>query len=48
MNAPEYDELFTLPKEIKKVICEQDSKMVNTMIFTIHLEDHTVGNMLKM
>ena len=48
MNAPEYDELFTLPKEVKKVVFEEDSKMLNTVIFTIHLEDHTVGNLLKM
>ena len=48
MNAPEYDELFTLPKEVSKVQYEEDSKVPNTMIFTIHLEDHTIGNMLKM
>ncbi len=48
MNAPEYDELFTLPKEVKKVSYEEDSKMLNTTIFKIRLEDHTIGNLLKM
>ena len=48
MNAPENDELFVLPKDLKKITYKEDTIMPNTMIFTIHLEDHTIGNMLKM
>ena len=48
MNAPESYEMFTLPEGISKVMFEKDSKMLNTMLFTIHLEDHTVGSALKM
>lgn len=48
MNAPDYDELFTLPIGISKVTHEEDSKLLHTSIITIRLEDHTIGNMLKM
>lgn len=48
MNAPENYEQFVLPEGIGKVSFEKDSKVPNTMIFTIMLEDHTVGNMIKM
>lgn len=48
MNAPENYELFTLPEGMSKVSFEKDSKIPHTMLFTIYLEDHTVGNALKM
>ena len=48
MNAPENYELFTLPEGISKVSFEKDSKVPNTLIFIIMLEDHTVGNAIKM
>lgn len=48
MNAPENYELFTLPDGISKIQMEKDSKIPNTMLFTVMLEDHTIGNIIKM
>jgi DNA-directed RNA polymerase II subunit RPB11 len=48
MNAPENFELFIIPEGKNKVEYVEDSKHPNTGVFTILLEDHTIGNMLKM
>jgi len=45
-NSPERDHLV-LPAGIQKVSYERDQKMTNAVTFTIHLEDHTVGNLLR-
>ena len=46
MNAPEIFEAFIIPEGKKKVECQTDEKL--TALYTILLEDHTLGNMLKM
>jgi DNA-directed RNA polymerase II subunit RPB11 len=48
MNAPEQHELFTLPAGVKKITYIEDSRIQFAGTFTIHLEDHTVGNILRM
>lgn len=48
MNAPENFELFIIPEGKNKVEYVEDSKLPNTGMFTILLEDHTIGNLLKM
>jgi len=48
MNAPEQHELFTLPEGINKVEYEEDSRIQFAGTFTVHLEDHSLGNILRM
>lgn len=48
MNAPEQYELFTLAEGQNKVEYEEDSRIQFAGTFTINLEDHTLGNILRM
>ncbi|CAG9321420.1 unnamed protein product [Blepharisma stoltei] len=48
MNAPELHELFTLPQGKNKVEYEEDSRIEFAGTFTVHLEDHTLGNIIRM
>lgn len=59
MNAPENFELFNLPEGKKKYYHIQinknfrvdfikDAKINDSGIFVILLEDHTIGNIIKM
>merc|ERR1719198_2237128 len=48
LNKPEISELFELPPGVdKKVGFQADQKQTNAGVFTIWLEDHTVGNALR-
>ena len=48
MNAPEAYELFKIPDGKSKVEYKKEEKTENTATFTILLEDHTLGNIVKM
>ena len=48
MNAPEAFELFKIPDGKEKVECSLDERTLHTATFTILLEDHTLGNIVKM
>jgi len=48
VHAPENFELFIIPEGKNKVEYVEDSKLPNTGMFTILLEDHTLGNLIKM
>ena len=48
MNAPEAFELFKIPDGKAKVEYSQDERTPHTATFTILLEDHTLGNIVKM
>lgn len=48
MNAPEVHEMFVLPDGVEKVTYEEDSRIRHAGTFTINLEDHTLGNVLRM
>eukprot|EP00743_Colponemidia_sp_Colp-15_P006692 GILK01007217.1.p1 GENE.GILK01007217.1~~GILK01007217.1.p1 ORF type:complete len:131 (+),score=20.03 GILK01007217.1:32-394(+) len=48
MNAPERWELFVLPEHLKKLTYDKDQKISNAGSFTIRLEDHTLGNIIRM
>ena len=48
MNAPKITELFELPDgAVSQVEMKDDSKAKNAAIFTLYLEDHTAGNLLR-
>eukprot|EP00003_Mantamonas_plastica_P023867 TRINITY_DN4357_c0_g1_i1.p1 TRINITY_DN4357_c0_g1~~TRINITY_DN4357_c0_g1_i1.p1 ORF type:complete len:132 (-),score=31.37 TRINITY_DN4357_c0_g1_i1:58-426(-) len=47
-NLPERYELLELPDETAKVEYEADTKIPNAGTFTIRLEDHTIGNLIRM
>ncbi|CAD6199812.1 unnamed protein product [Caenorhabditis auriculariae] len=47
MNAPAAFESFLIFDGEKKIEIEKDTKVPNAAIFTIHKEDHTLGNLLK-
>ncbi|EPZ33935.1 RBP11-like subunits of RNA polymerase [Rozella allomycis CSF55] len=47
MNAPERHELFVLPEGESKVSMQLNSKILNAATFTIRLEDHTLGNLIR-
>jgi len=46
MNAPDVFEQFK--EQENKVKCQKVEKLENTCLFTIHDEDHTFGNAVKM
>ena len=48
MNAAESHELFKLPEGKNRVEFQEDTHIQNAGTFTIYLEDHTAGNMIKM
>ena len=48
MNAPEAFELFKIPDGKAKVEYSPDERTPHTATFTILLEDHTLGNIVKM
>lgn len=48
MNAPELHELFTLPPGKNKVEFDEETLIEFAGTFTIHLEDHTLGNIIRM
>ncbi|KAK2962470.1 putative DNA-directed RNA polymerase II subunit RPB11 [Blattamonas nauphoetae] len=48
MNVPGPEELLYLPEGMDKVTCEEDKRVPHCSIFTFHLEDHTLGNLLRM
>mmetsp|Transcript_19409 Transcript_19409/g.21706 ORF Transcript_19409/g.21706 Transcript_19409/m.21706 type:complete len:117 (+) Transcript_19409:3-353(+) len=47
MNAPAISELFELPSGREKIEYKEDTKAKNAGTFTVYLEDHTVGNLLR-
>lgn len=53
-NKPEVDEMFVLPESdehlhggSRRIHFQQDTKQENAGVFTIWLEDHTVGHALR-
>ena len=48
MNAPDAFENFKIPEGKSKVEQFKIEKIQNTSVFTIYLEDHTFGNVVKM
>eukprot|EP00245_Coleochaete_scutata_P007253 TRINITY_DN22401_c0_g1_i1.p1 TRINITY_DN22401_c0_g1~~TRINITY_DN22401_c0_g1_i1.p1 ORF type:complete len:119 (-),score=32.09 TRINITY_DN22401_c0_g1_i1:495-851(-) len=48
MNHPLRHDRFVLAEGQKKVEYERDTKIINAAKFTIHKEDHTVGNLIRM
>lgn len=48
INRPDIFEVMELPPGVKKVSCQMDSRVSNCGTFLIYLEDHTIGNMLRM
>ncbi|KAI9832392.1 MAG: hypothetical protein M1819_004380 [Sarea resinae] len=46
-NIPSRFELFLLGPGEHKVDCEVDTRIPNSMMFTFHKEDHTLGNLLR-
>ena len=48
MNAPDAFENFKIPEGKSKVEQFKIEKIPNTSVFTIYLEDHTFGNVVKM
>jgi len=47
MNMPERHELLDLGDK-KKIVITKDTKVPNAASFEVEVEDHTLGNMLKM
>jgi DNA-directed RNA polymerase II subunit RPB11 len=48
-NKPEIAELFNLPPDVdNRIIYEADQKQINAGTFTVWLEDHTLGNAVRM
>jgi DNA-directed RNA polymerase subunit L len=43
----QYD-MFVLAENVEKVSFEEDSKVEHAGVFTFMLEDHTLGNLLRM
>lgn len=48
INTPDRYELFVLPGDAKKLEIEKDTRIPNAATFKIQLEDHTLGNLLRM
>jgi DNA-directed RNA polymerase II subunit RPB11 len=48
MNAPERSECWRLNDDETKVSYASDTKIPNAGSFTIHKEDHTLGNLIRM
>ncbi|KAH3744418.1 DNA-directed RNA polymerases II, IV and V subunit 11 [Pelomyxa schiedti] len=48
MNTPDKYDMFVLPPGSQKVYYERESKITDAGTFTIHKEDHTLGNLLRM
>eukprot|EP00771_Trimastix_marina_P000624 gnl/Trimastix_PCT/1645.p1 GENE.gnl/Trimastix_PCT/1645~~gnl/Trimastix_PCT/1645.p1 ORF type:complete len:127 (+),score=15.55 gnl/Trimastix_PCT/1645:92-472(+) len=48
MNAPDRFELFVLPDGVERVSMEKDTKVQNAATFRVQLEDHTLGNIIRM
>eukprot|EP00297_Palpitomonas_bilix_P016273 CAMPEP_0113888830 /NCGR_PEP_ID=MMETSP0780_2-20120614/13111_1 /TAXON_ID=652834 /ORGANISM="Palpitomonas bilix" /LENGTH=117 /DNA_ID=CAMNT_0000877765 /DNA_START=227 /DNA_END=576 /DNA_ORIENTATION=+ /assembly_acc=CAM_ASM_000599 len=48
MNAPKPEDAIFLPPGVSKVTYVVDRKMTNAGTFTFELEDHTLGNLLRM
>lgn len=48
MNAPDKSELFVVPEDKNKVEFVEDTKIPNAGTFTIYLENHTLGNLMRM
>ena len=46
MNAPEPHELFFIPEGHSKVEAVEDTRLPNTVTYTIYREDHTLGTVL--
>uniref|UniRef100_A0A0G4GA40 DNA-directed RNA polymerase RBP11-like dimerisation domain-containing protein n=1 Tax=Chromera velia CCMP2878 TaxID=1169474 RepID=A0A0G4GA40_9ALVE len=50
VNTPKDEQLFYLPPEAKglKVHYQEESRVPNCGVFTSYLENHTIGNLLRM
>jgi DNA-directed RNA polymerase II subunit RPB11 len=48
MNAPESFEVTVLPEGTQKVSIAYDERVPHAAVFTFQLEDHTIGNLLRM
>lgn len=48
VNRPDVYEINTIPFGVQRVNCEMDSRIPNCGTFTIFLEDHTLGNLIRM
>ncbi|KAA6393255.1 MAG: DNA-directed RNA polymerase II subunit RPB11 [Streblomastix strix] len=48
MNQPERFLLLALPDGVDKISMKTDSRVDNAAIFEFQLEDHTIGNLLRM
>ena len=48
MNAPESFEVSQLPEGAKKITITPDTHVPSAAVFNIKLEDHTMGNMIRM
>ncbi|KAI8866957.1 DNA-directed RNA polymerase II 13.6 kDa polypeptide, partial [Ramicandelaber brevisporus] len=47
MNQPDRNELFVLPPGVPKVVLQPYPQLQNAAELKIHLEDHTLGNLLQ-
>ncbi|KAH7825635.1 putative DNA-directed RNA polymerase II [Monocercomonoides exilis] len=48
MNAPDRGALVALPSGVEKVTVQIDKRVPNAAIYTLQLEDHTIGNLVRM
>lgn len=48
MNAPERYEVTTLPEGVDRITVSFDPRLPNAAVYQIQLEDHTMGNLIRM
>jgi len=48
LNKPEINEIFEIPKGEQKLSWKPDEKQTNAGVFQVYLEDHTLGNLVRM
>lgn len=48
LNKPEINEIFEIPKGEQKLSWRPDEKQTNAGVFQVYLEDHTLGNLIRM
>lgn len=46
-NAPDRLSLFILNEGEERLTSQTDEKLPNAVTFTLHKEDHTLGNMIR-
>eukprot|EP01070_Trichotokara_eunicae_P008311 Trichotokara_eunicae@DN5710_c0_g1_i3.p1 len=47
LNRPDPTEIIELPRGIAKISSQADTRVPNCMMFMMHLEDHTLGGILR-